>query len=169
MAHWESSLLHNSFLFKPNSFLTICILLQLLSSYIQYTHLTFSTIMQLLCKVKSFSWCVHQKSKLRKKWDLSIFLHGTVLVARWDGLIYLCIWVTADLLGFLSITVSRVYTELLKKTSSEWRLCRWKRFVDDRGQRRMDKLVQADRKVLKSHLTISLYGHGELKSIISRL
>lgn len=53
---------------------------------------------------------------------------------------------------------------LNQKTSSEREFCGRKPLVDDRGQRRMARLVQADRKAIITQKTV-LYNCGEQKSI----
>ncbi len=68
-----------------------------------------------------------------KKGDLSDFERGMVVGARQAGL---SISKTADLLGLLRTTISRVYREWSKKEklSSEGQLCGWKCLVDIRGE-----------------------------------
>ena len=82
----------------------------------------------------------------------------------WPGL---SIFVTADLLGFSGTILSWVYSDWwwkTKKISSEQQFCRQKCLVDERGQWRMARLVQADRKAMVTQIT-SLYKCGEKKSI----
>ncbi len=67
----------------------------------------------------------------------------------------LSISITADLLGLLRSTISRVYREWSdkEKISSERQLCGRKCLVDIRGQRRMDRLVRDDRKTTVTQIT----------------
>lgn len=69
----------------------------------------------------------------KKKSDLNDFEDDMVIGERWAGL---NISLTADHLGFVHITVSRVYTKWYEeqKSLSEWQFCE---FVDKRGLRRM--------------------------------
>ena len=73
---------------------------------------------------------------------------------------------TADLLGF-SAQQSLEFAEngvKNKKTSSEQQFCGQKRLVNERGQRRRARLVEADRKVTVIQITTH-YNSGMQKSI----
>lgn len=101
-----------------------------------------------------------------KKSDLSAFDRGLVVGARRAGL---SVSETAELLGFSRTTVSRVFTEWREKekTSSERHFCGRKRLVNEKGQRRMARLVQADRKATVTEITMR-YNSGVQKSISER-
>ncbi len=98
-----------------------------------------------------------------KKGDLSDFERGMVVGARRAGL---SISKTADLLGFLRTTISKVYREwsVKEKISSERQLCGRKSLVDVRGQRRMGRLVRDDRKATVTQI-ITRYNQGMQNTI----
>ncbi len=89
---------------------------------------------------------------MRKKEDFSDFERGMVVDVRRTGL---SISQTADLLGFSHTTISRVYRESSEKEkiSSERQLWGGKCIVDVRGQRRMGRLVRADRSASVTQIT----------------
>jgi len=80
-----------------------------------------------------------------KKLDLSDFERGMVVGARRAGL---SISQSAQLLGLSLTTISRVYKEWCEKgkTFSMQQSCGRKCLVDARGQKRMGRLIQADRR-----------------------
>ncbi len=86
-----------------------------------------------------------------------------VVVARRAGL---SISKTADLRGFSQTTISRVYSNGLKKRKYpvSGKLCGRKCLVDVRGQRRMERLVRDDRKVTVTQIT-TCYSHGMQNTI----
>ena len=100
--------------------------------------------------------------RMGKKCDLSDFDRGMIVGARQGGL---SISETADLLGFSRTTVSRVCREWCEKqkTSSEQQFCGQQNLVNERGQRRRARLVEADRKVTVMQITMH-YNSGMQKS-----
>ena len=62
---------------------------------------------------------------------------------------------TAVFLGFLCTTISIVYREWCDKqnTFSERQFCGQKHLVNERGQRRMSRLIQANRKATNAQIT----------------
>ncbi|XP_072912074.1 uncharacterized protein [Hemitrygon akajei] len=104
--------------------------------------------------------------RMGRNCDLSAFDRGIIVGARRGGL---SITETADRLGFSRTTVSRVYREWCEKqkTSSERQFCGRKRLVNEKGQRVMASLVQADRKATVTQIT-SRYNSGVQRSISER-
>lgn len=75
--------------------------------------------------------------------DLSEFERGMIVGARRAGC---SISETVNLLGFSKTAVSRVYREWLEKqkTSSHRGSCGRKRLVDENGEKRMERVVEAN-------------------------
>uniref|UniRef100_A0AAY5KR02 Tc3 transposase DNA binding domain-containing protein n=1 Tax=Esox lucius TaxID=8010 RepID=A0AAY5KR02_ESOLU len=98
-----------------------------------------------------------------KKGDLSNFERGMVVGARRAGL---SISQSAQLLEFSRTSISKVYKEWCKKgkTSSLRQSCGRKCLVDARGQRRMGRLIQADRRATLTEIT-TRYNRGVQQSI----
>uniref|UniRef100_A0A803KE99 Transposase Tc1-like domain-containing protein n=1 Tax=Xenopus tropicalis TaxID=8364 RepID=A0A803KE99_XENTR len=98
-----------------------------------------------------------------KKGDLSNFGRGMVVGARRAGL---SISQSAQLLGFSRTTICRVYKEWCEKgkISSMRQSCGLKCLVDARGQRRMGRLIQADRRATLTEIT-TRYNRGMQQSI----
>uniref|UniRef100_A0AAY5L5A9 Transposase Tc1-like domain-containing protein n=1 Tax=Esox lucius TaxID=8010 RepID=A0AAY5L5A9_ESOLU len=103
------------------------------------------------------------QTEMGKKGDLSNFERGMVVGARRAGL---SISQSAQLLGFSRSTISRVYKEWCEKgkTSSMRQSCGRKCLVDARGQRRMGRLIQADRRATLTEIT-TRYNRGMQQSI----
>lgn len=101
-----------------------------------------------------------------KKSDLSEFDRGLVVGARRAGL---SVSAAANLLGYSRTTVSRVFREWSEKrvVSSARQSCGRKCLVDDRGQRRLDRLIQCDREATVAELT-ARYNDGQQKAISER-
>ncbi|KAJ0058263.1 hypothetical protein NL108_012404 [Boleophthalmus pectinirostris] len=101
-----------------------------------------------------------------KKSDLSEFDRGLVVGARRAGL---SVSEAAKLLGYSRTTVSRVFREWSEKrvVSSSRQSCGRKCLVDDRGQRRLDRLIQGDREATVAELT-ARYNDGQQKTISER-
>ncbi|TRY54695.1 hypothetical protein DNTS_031230 [Danionella cerebrum] len=100
---------------------------------------------------------------MRQAGDLSDFERGMIVGARRAGF---SISDAAELLGFSRATVCRVYRDWAEKdkTSSDRQLCGKRSVVD---QRRMDRLVQADRKASIPQLT-ARYNEGSERMISER-
>ncbi|KAJ0000987.1 hypothetical protein NQD34_006007 [Periophthalmus magnuspinnatus] len=101
-----------------------------------------------------------------KKSDLSEFDRGLVVGARRAGL---SVSEAASLLGYSRTTVSRVFREWSEKrvVSSARQSCGRKCLVDDRGQRKLDRLIQGDREATVAELT-ARYNDGQQKTISER-
>ena len=84
--------------------------------------------------------------------DLSAFERGMVVGARHIGL---SVSRTAMLLGFHT-TFSCVYQEwsTTQRTSSQWQASGRKWLIDERGQRRLTRIVQSNRRATVSQLTV---------------
>src|SRR5512133_2013420 len=98
-----------------------------------------------------------------KKGDLRDFDRGMVVAARRAAL---SISETADLLGFSRTAISRLYRECSDKEeiNSERQFCGRKCLVAARGQRRMARLVPADRKATVTQIS-TRYNRALQKSI----
>ena len=90
---------------------------------------------------------------MSKTKDLSAFERGMVVGARRAGL---SVSRTATLLGFSRSTVSRVYQgwSTTQRTSSQRQASGRKRLIDERGQRRLTRIVQSNRRATVSQLTV---------------
>ncbi|XP_072534497.1 uncharacterized protein [Salminus brasiliensis] len=87
-----------------------------------------------------------------KKSDLSDFDRGMIVGARRAGC---SVSKTADTLGFSRTTVSRVFREWnqKQKTTTNRRSCGRKPLVDEGGQKRMAKIVQANIRATTKQIT----------------
>jgi len=104
------------------------------------------------CRYRSgVSVNVHIKHQNGEKCDLSDFDCGMIVGAIRVGL-------------RISEKNNSLRMELKPKSSSVQQLCGKKHLVDERHQRRMDRLVGADRKSMVTQIT-TLYNCGEQKSI----
>ena len=101
-----------------------------------------------------------------KKSDLSDFERGMIVGARRAGS---SVSKTADVLGFSRTTVSRVFREWSEKqkTSSNRRSCGRKPLVDERGERRMARIVQSNIRATTKEITTE-FNNGTQKVISER-
>uniref|UniRef100_A0AAQ5X1D5 Transposase Tc1-like domain-containing protein n=1 Tax=Amphiprion ocellaris TaxID=80972 RepID=A0AAQ5X1D5_AMPOC len=99
-----------------------------------------------------------------KSRDLSEFERGMIVGARSAGC---SISQTVNLLGFSKTAVSRVYREWCErqKTSSHRGSCGRKRLVDESGERRMERMVEANNQATSVQIQALYNSSGPEKPI----
>uniref|UniRef100_A0A4W5R473 Acidic leucine-rich nuclear phosphoprotein 32 family member n=1 Tax=Hucho hucho TaxID=62062 RepID=A0A4W5R473_9TELE len=112
------------------------------------------------------SYAVQLNVRMGKKSDLREFERGMIVGARRAGS---SISQTAALLGFSRTTVSVVYREWRdkQKTSSQRQSSGRKQLVDKKGRRRLERIVQANRRATIRQITAQ-YNSGVQNSISER-
>jgi len=100
-------------------------------------------------------------SEWERKVILAILSMAWFVGARRAGL---SVSQSAQLLGFLHTTISSKEWFEKGKTSNMWQSCGRKCLVDARGQRRMGRMLQADRRATLTEIT-TRYNRGMQQSI----